>query len=382
MNAFTLGFACVWDRGDRARTWSHTPQRLWEALERRHDVRLADMPLDIPPALDLVGRVMSLRLLDGKRYSTWTMRSWYARLAHARLKQQERRHSDITAILSIGEHGATSSPLYIYQDFCFGHGLQLMDRGLIPHGWNAISRRALERRAASQAETYARAAGVFTMSAWNARYLREAGLVPADRIHVVHAGVNVPVEPPDPHYRRDRRARHERVIAFVGRDFLRKGGDLVVKAFQQVRRSAAHPVKLVIAGPASWPLDGPIPEGIEFLGDAPFARVRELLRNSDVLVMPSRFEAFGIIIAEALASGTPVVGRMDFAMPEMIEHGVNGMLITQDSVEELADAVRSVLDSDEIAEHCIRDAERIRTYFSWDRVAGAMHDIMQKGART
>ena len=380
MDALAVGFACIWDRGDRSRTWSHTPQRLWEALERRRDVRVVDMPLRIPLPLDFLGRVASMRRLQGKRYSTWTMRSWYSQLAHNDLMSHERHHAEVDTILCIGEHGSTTNaPLYVYQDFCFGHGLQLMDRGLVPHGWDAVSRAALERRAAQQAETYARAAGVFTMSAWNAAYLRDAGLVPPDRIHVVHAGVNVPVDPPSADRMAMRAEAREHVVAFVGRDFARKGGDLVVAAVQQLRGMLSRPVRLVVAGPSQWPMDGPVPDGVTFLGDAPFHGVRALLRTADVLVMPSRFEAFGIIIAEALGSGTPVVGRNDFAMPEMIRHGENGMLVEGDAADELAHALFHVISSDHIASTCAADAERVRSYFSWDRVAGDMTAVLRKG---
>lgn len=379
MNELSLGFACVWDRGDRARTWSHTPLRLWEALERRTDVRLRDLPLDIPPVLDFMGRVASMRLLNGRRYSTWTMQPWYSRLAHQRLVRYDLANTDVDAILCIGEFGPTERPLYIYQDFCFGHGLKLMDMGLTPHGWDAISRRTLERRAAMQNTTYARAAGVFTMSAWNARYLREAALVPADRIHVVQAGVNVPVDPPSAERLRRRTSRSERVIAFVGRDFFRKGGDLVLDAFRLLRERSSIPLRLVMAGPVTWPLPGAIPQGVTFIGNAPFESVRSLLHDADVLVMPSRFEAFGIIIAESLASGTPVIGRNDFAMPEMIEHGVNGMLIDHDDAEELAAALLRVLSSDAIAKHCLADAERVGALYSWDRVAGDMVSVIRRG---
>jgi glycosyltransferase involved in cell wall biosynthesis len=308
------------------------------------------------------------------------MRSWYSQLAHNDLVGHERHHAEVDAILCIGEHGSTiNAPLYVYQDFCFGHGLQLMDRGLVPHGWDAVSRAALERRAAHQAETYARAAGVFTMSAWNAAYLRDAGLVSPDRIHVVHAGVNVPVDPPSADRMAMRAEAREHVVAFVGRDFERKGGDMVVAAVQQLRGMLSRPVRLVVAGPSQWPMDGPVPDGVTFLGDAPFHGVRALLRTADVLVMPSRFEAFGIIIAEALGSGTPVVGRNDFAMPEMIRHGENGMLVEGDAVDELAHALFHVISSDHITSTCIADAERVRSYFSWDRVAEDMTAVLRKG---
>jgi glycosyltransferase involved in cell wall biosynthesis len=321
-------------------------------------------------------------MLDGRRFSIWKMRPWYARLAHADLARSLSRAGTVDAVLSIGEFGAVERPHFIYQDHHYAHGLDMgRETGILPYGWSTAGLRMIERRAAQQNRTFASAAGVFTMSRWNADHLIRNGLVPADRVHTVHAGVNVPITRPPADEMARKRARDHREILFVGRDFERKGGDLVAAAFARVVRDAPRPVHLSVAGPSAWPDGVPMPPNTTFLGDLSMADVRERLRSADVLVMPSRFEAFGIIFVEALASGTPAIGRRAFAMPEMIDHGRNGLLVENDDPEALAAMMLQVVEDDAMAMRCWEDAPNVQAYYSWDRVASDMVRVIAQGGR-
>lgn len=356
--------------------------RLWDALERRSDVEILDVPIMLPRLLDTIGRIGSLRLVHGRPMSTWVMRPWYAKLAQRALSAAEGKVQQPEAILSIGEHGSTAHPLYIYQDHCYGHGLEMYrETGEMPHGWSGVALSVLQRRAEMQARTYASCAGVFTMSRWNADYLVRSGLVPATKVHAVHAGINVPVDPPTEEHLHQKRSRDERTILFVGREFHRKGGDMVLAAFERAKQISARPLRLIIAGPKKWPVTGAIPEHVEFVGDEPFLALREHMRTADVMVMPSRFEAFGIVFIESLAAGTPVIGRRSFAMPEMITHGHNGMMIDSDDVEELARMMVEVIESETIARTCHDEARSVAEYYSWDRVANDMMSIIKRGRK-
>lgn len=381
MSPLHLGFACAWNRdGDRERTWSHTPMRLWDALERRSDVEILDVPIMLPRLIDTIGRIGSMRLVHGRPMSTWTMRPGYAKLAQEALSEAERTARTPDAILSIGEHGPTTHPLYIYQDHCYGHGLETYhETGELPHGWSGVAESVLQRRAEMQARTYASCAGVFTMSRWNADYLVRSGLVPASKVHAVHAGINVPVDPPTEEHFHQKRSRDERTMLFVGREFHRKGGDLVLAAFERAKQISARPLRLIVAGPKTWPMPGVIPEHVEFVGDEPFLSLREHMRTADVMVMPSRFEAFGIVFIESLAAGTPVIGRRSFAMPEMITHGHNGMMIETDDVDALAQMMVDVIESETIARTCHDEARSVAAHYSWDRVANDMMAIIGRG---
>ncbi|MCX6139696.1 MAG: glycosyltransferase family 4 protein [Candidatus Kapabacteria bacterium] len=379
MSPFHLGFAIVWNRdGDRARTWSHTPWSLWEALERRDDVLIHDVPVVIPKVADFAGRLLAARIVKGRPWTSWSLRPTYARFARHALKSSITRAGAIDAVLSIGDNGPADKPLYLYQDYSFGHALEsFRQTHQMPVGWEHFPVHALERRAAMQAQTYASSAGVFTMSKWNADFLVRSGLVHSTRVHVVHCGINVPVEAPSDIAFEHKRSRDERVLLFAGRDFYRKGGDLVLQSFEHAKRISSRPLRLVVAGPKSWPMSGPVPEHVHFIGDASFGTLREHMRNADAMVMPSRFEAFGIVFAEALAAGTPVIGRNAFAMPEMIENGRNGYLIEDDDTIALAELMVRVVEDDEMAWHCRRDSENIAAKFSWNRVAADMISVMK-----
>lgn len=83
------------------------------------------------------------------------------------------------------------------------------------------------------------------------------------------------------------------------------------------------------------PLLGP---DVEYLGEVPHEEKLELLREARALLFPIRWnEPFGLVMLEALASGTPVIAYPEGAAPEVVQHGKTGFLV--DSVEEMAEAI-------------------------------------------
>jgi glycosyltransferase involved in cell wall biosynthesis len=81
---------------------------------------------------------------------------------------------------------------------------------------------------------------------------------------------------------------------------------------------------------------------VELLGNVDREAMGNLYREVDFLVVTSREDPFPTVILEALASGTPVVGRRVGGIPEMIEHGVSGYLF--DSPSDLKPLIRSIRD--------------------------------------
>jgi len=77
---------------------------------------------------------------------------------------------------------------------------------------------------------------------------------------------------------------------------------------------------------------------IEYVGAVDDSTKNELLGRSAALLMPLLWEEpFGIVMAEALACGTPVIGLRRGSLPEIVQHGVNGFVC--DSVEQMVSAV-------------------------------------------
>ena len=134
-----------------------------------------------------------------------------------------------------------------------------------------------------------------------------------------------------------------------------KGPDLAIEAC----RAAGLP--LVLAGKANEmgeeryldevirPMLG---DGVRLVVNGDRAGTQRLLREARCLIMPIRWsEPFGMVMIEAMAVGTPVVGLRRGAVPELVEHGVTGWLC--DTVEELPAALYRVgeLDPDDCAQH-------------------------------
>jgi glycosyltransferase involved in cell wall biosynthesis len=167
------------------------------------------------------------------------------------------------------------------------------------------------------------------------------------------------------------------VVGFVGRLVPRKGALDLVKAAPAIR--AARPdVRIVIVG------DDPYEDEESDYADAVRAsdevdhvgRVRaaaSILGHLDVLVLPSRQEPFGTVVAEAMAAGTPVVATRVDGLPELVDDGVTGALVEPGDTAALAVAVLKVLENREAMSAAAR---RAAARFGSDAYAERVHDLL------
>ncbi len=77
--------------------------------------------------------------------------------------------------------------------------------------------------------------------------------------------------------------------------------------------------------------------------------VAEVLRQSDLLVVPSHSEGLPVVIMEAMASGLPVVASAVDGIPELVMHGVTGLLVPPGDARQLADAIGTLLNQPAVA---------------------------------
>ncbi len=145
-------------------------------------------------------------------------------------------------------------------------------------------------------------------------------------------------------------------LVFLGRIEPIKGPHNAIKAALSTNR------KLVIAGniPDSYrsyfnkEISPFLNNDIRYIGPVDDVQKNELLGNASAFLMPIEWdEPFGIVMAEALACGTPVIGYRKGAVPEVVKHGLNGFVT--DSFSDLCECIRKVsslkrLDSRVVAE--------------------------------
>jgi glycosyltransferase involved in cell wall biosynthesis len=166
-----------------------------------------------------------------------------------------------------------------------------------------------------------------------------------------------------------------KVIVFVGRKLEYKGIATLVDAYRSL--SADGDIALLMAGPStSWfqgyyaKLSQREWERIIDLGTVSEQEKVNLLHLADVLVLPSRFEAFGIVFLEAWACGTPVIGAATGAIPSVIGEG--GLTFEYGNARDLADKLKVVLYKTELARQMVLLGQRqLVENFTWEKIGRA-----------
>jgi teichuronic acid biosynthesis glycosyltransferase TuaC len=180
------------------------------------------------------------------------------------------------------------------------------------------------------------------------------------------------------------RARRADQILFVGFPNRTKGVDVLLHAMAELRRRHV-PARLLLVGAGHYRstqreevrnrrLTAELALGgaVEFLGSRPPTVVAELMRQSALVVLPSRAETFGSVLVEALACGTPVVATR-CGGPEDIVTDEVGLLVPPDDPLALADALGSVLSAaGRYPARALR--EYAVTRFDWSRIADRLLD--------
>ena len=185
-----------------------------------------------------------------------------------------------------------------------------------------------------------------------ARFVSEVEGTPPDRVVTIHYGLDAPCS--CPHDRETARSRlgltdgrDLTLIGFVGRLVRQKGSDLALQAFAKADKH--HPrSRLVIIG------DGPergrleaqagrlaLADSVIFTGWVDDAS--SLMPAFDMVVAPSRWEGFGLVVLEAMSHGLPVIASRAGALPEVVADGETGLLVPSESPDALADAMESLL---------------------------------------
>jgi glycosyltransferase involved in cell wall biosynthesis len=160
------------------------------------------------------------------------------------------------------------------------------------------------------------------------------------RIAIIGAAPNLP--PPDS--LPDNANYSNRTILFVGVDWERKGGPLVVEAFRKVREKIPD-ARLIIAG-SSPAIDIP---NVEIVGRVPLPEISRLLLRGTVLALPSLREPQGVNAIEALMHRIPVVASRIGALPEMVEDRKTGIIVPPNDVPALASALIELLSNPALA---------------------------------
>lgn len=187
--------------------------------------------------------------------------------------------------------------------------------------------------------------------------------VPANKVFVNHLGVDTSQFSP-PATPRDNKIP---VILFVGMLSARKGTAALLEAFAQIDRRA----ELVCVGPVDPNFQKVLnrlpSSNVTLLGSVSRSDVHDTYRSADIFCLPSVEEGFGMVVLEAMASGLPVVLSDQVGAADLIEPGIDGLVVPMGNVPALADALTALAsDAGTRRRMGVAAAKKARTSQSWE----------------
>jgi len=204
---------------------------------------------------------------------------------------------------------------------------------------------------------------IFVMGSHVAKSLTEQYGLPSEKVLRVGGGNNAVATKEVSNNNYD-----QKNILFVGIEWFRKGGPLLVEAFQRLlqRHPDAH---LTIVG-SSPDIDVP---NCEVVGKVPVEKMPYYFNQATVFCMPSIREPFGIVYIEAMLFKIPVIARNVGATTDFIKHGYNGYLVGNDP-QEVADALNELLNDPKKCKQFGERGYEIAKKFTWDEVGNQLKE--------
>lgn len=174
-------------------------------------------------------------------------------------------------------------------------------------------------------------------------------------------------------------------IFSFGRLEHKKGFDVLINSFKIISNKFSD-YDLIIAG------DGAkkdelrnlinklsLNKQVKLMGMLPRREILSLLNGCEVFVCPSRIEPFGIVNLEAMAAQKPVIASRVDGVPEIIEDGVNGILVESENVNQLADVISNLLINEDLRNKLsINGRKMVEEKYSWEVVGERYFDLFKK----
>ncbi len=218
---------------------------------------------------------------------------------------------------------------------------------------------------------------VIVLTSIEERELVSLGVAP-EQIHCLGAGVDLErLQGGDAARFRAQHGIHGALVTFIGSVTDDKGVVHLLQAMQRLWRRDSQ-ATLAIAGRPVQPstfdkvyggLSDSDRERIHLLGPVSDSLKQDLLAATDVFVMPSRVDSFGIVYLEAWAYGVPVIGCRAGGVPDVISDRHDGLLVDFGDQVSLAAAIESLLDNPGLRQAMGQQGRaKVKARYTWDRI--------------
>jgi len=213
-----------------------------------------------------------------------------------------------------------------------------------------------------------------------------------NKVHLLPMGVDFDLfySGDKSHTREILKLKQQPILLAVGRLSEQKGFRYLVEALPLVL-SEIPTIRLFFIGegPEKVRLDRLVKKlnlgkAVQFLGAIPQSLLAGYYRASDLLILPSiqtragEEEGFGLVLAEAMASGIPTIGTPTGGIPSLIEDQKTGLLVEEKNPEALAEAILKLLKDETLRDSVIQCAmQKIKDRLGWEKIAEGFHHVYQ-----
>ncbi len=206
-----------------------------------------------------------------------------------------------------------------------------------------------------------------------------------DKMTVVHSGVDTELFKPTRNQSQiDKKygfRANDRILLSIGRVQRNKGQHFMIEAMGELMKRFDNLLYLNVGGTfhsrdirffenISTIANRDYPGKVRFLWNVPHDDLSRLINRAELCIHPSLFESFGLAVVEEMSCGKPVVAFGNTAVPELIDHMQNGVLVRTGDVQELVNSISDILSDSTLAKKLGQSArKKVLENFTWERAA-------------
>lgn len=357
------------------KTYSGVPKYLFKAIEKQADIVAYVNSRQLRPWDIFEGAIDFSKIRKYGRPKinvNWLWRRRTIDKLSTRFKRQLSKIGGFDVVLQMGTHVHVSLEgirHYCRTDMTVLQGIKAKQFEL-----DCIEKSRISEAVESQKMIFKSCDGIFVNSNWAKQSIVNDYGIEWSKVYVIGAGVSISLGLDIESKRQNNN------ILFIGRDWERKGGPLLIDAFKRIKEHIPK-AKLTIIG-CSPAISEPNVEVLGYL-DKKNERQRHIMndaiRDATILCVPSLFDPFGMCWLEAQFCGLVPVTFNGEGRSEAIKDGVTGVLVEKGSVEALSEAIMELLNNpDKTKTMSITGHRFVKDNFTWDQVAEKVLKVIKK----
>jgi glycosyltransferase involved in cell wall biosynthesis len=231
---------------------------------------------------------------------------------------------------------------------------------------------------------------IITVSEFSKNELIAGYNIHPEKISVVYNGITdayKPVSEEQKKKTRERYAKGKPFFIYLGAIHPRKNILTLVRAFERFKSANASDHQLVLAGRASWHTEEVFKaiaqsqwkDSIHLPGYVATSEAAGLVASAEAMIYPSFYEGFGLPLVEAMACGVPVICSNASSLPEVA--GNASLLFDPLDVDQLSNQIKKITDDNQLRKEMILKGQERSKFFSWDKAATQVYEILDRFAK-